>query len=111
MARSGLVIPGVVLSVGVLVFSWTVATFPGEWQEERLADLRFAPVRDASEPSKDKPSEPKAMALGDWIVPSWAGWAGNWLLAKEVSLHGLIFKSPVDPTTRRRRLPFSSTLV
>jgi uncharacterized protein YjbI with pentapeptide repeats len=61
------------LSLGAVLFSWTVATFPGEWQEDFLAK---------------------------WDKPRFA-----------VSLHDWVFNSAVDPVTRRRWLPFSSTLV
>jgi uncharacterized protein YjbI with pentapeptide repeats len=64
---------GLALSAGAVLFSWTAATFPGEWQEDHLAN--------------------------------WDGLRGA------NSLHNVIFNLPVDPTTRRRRLPVSSTLV
>ena len=64
---------GLALSACAVLFSWTAATFPGEWQEDHLANR--AGLRGAN------------------------------------SLHDLIFNLPVDPTTRHRRLPFSSTLV
>jgi len=64
---------GLALSLGAVLFSWTVATFPGEQQEEFLVN---------------------------WDKPRLA-----------VSLHDWVFNSPVDGTTRRRRLPFSNTLV
>ena len=47
---------GLALSFSALLFSWTVATFPGEWQEERLASWRSALVSHASEQANDKPS-------------------------------------------------------
>ncbi len=64
---------GFALSACAVLFSWTAATFPGEWQEGHLTN-------------------------GDGLGGS-------------ISLHDVIFNLPVDPTTRRRRLPFSSTLV
>ena len=64
---------GVAFTLGALLFSWTVATFPGEWQEDFLAKW-------------DRPRD-------------------------LVSLHDWLFNSPVDPISRRRWLPLSSTLV
>jgi uncharacterized protein YjbI with pentapeptide repeats len=64
---------GAALGLAVLVFSWAVATFPGEPQEELVANCSRCAI------------------LG--------------------SLRDRIFQSPVDPTNRRRRLPFSNTLV
>jgi hypothetical protein len=64
---------GLAFSILVLLFSWPIATFPGEWQEDRLLEL------DSS--------------------------------GRVISFRDRIFKSPVDPTTRRRRLPLSNTLV
>ena len=104
---------GVVLTACVFLFSWGIATFPGEWQEEHLSTWRFSPVGDAPEQGNARPSEPKGMSLENWIAPyaNWAGLVGNWVLTKEVSLHYSIFNSKVDETTRRRWLPFSNTLV
>ena len=80
---------GFALSLGILLFSWTVATFPGEWQEERLATWRFAPVSHASEQANDKPSGPQRMSLADWTATfrDWAARVGNWPLVKGASLH------------------------
>jgi uncharacterized protein YjbI with pentapeptide repeats len=64
---------GLALSACAILFSWTAATFPGEWQEVHL--------------------------------PKW----DKYLLA--ISLHDWIFHSEVNPTTRHRWLPLSSTLV
>jgi uncharacterized protein YjbI with pentapeptide repeats len=99
---------GVALSLVVVLFSWTVATFPGERQEDALLTWRFPPVGDPSKSANDNPSK-----LPIWTAPflNWVGSAGNWVLTKEVSLHDSIFNSEVDPTTRRRRLAFSNTLV
>ena len=103
-------IVGLAFTLGAFLFSWTVATFPGESQEERLATWRSALVSHASEQADVKPSEPPRMSLAatfrDRAAPFW-----NWVLTKEASLHDGIFNSEVDPTTRRRWLPFSSTLV
>jgi uncharacterized protein YjbI with pentapeptide repeats len=102
---------GFAFSLAVLLFSWASATFPGEWQEELLSTWRFTAVSDATEQAKDEPSEPEVRSLGNWVVPFWAGWAANRVLANAVSLHDWLFNSEVDDTTRRRRLPFSNTLV
>ncbi len=65
----------------VVLFSWTVVTFPGEWQEAHWLDLQVFPASDTNgQPVK-------------------------------VSLHDLVFNSQVDPFSRRRWLPVSSTLV
>ena len=64
---------GVLASASAFVFSWTTATFPGERQENFLA---------------------------------------NWdKLGVMISLHNWVFESPLDETTHRRWLPFSSTLL
>ncbi len=77
---------GFALSLGMVLFSWTVATFPGEWQES-VGWL----ANHASEQSERK----------DGIGGRFRG----------VSLHDWVFNSEIDLTTRRRRLPFSNTLV
>jgi uncharacterized protein YjbI with pentapeptide repeats len=64
---------GVALGLAVILFSWTVATFPGEPQEDLIA-----------------------------------GCSGCGLAS---SLRERIFESQVDPTNRRRQLPFSNRLV
>ena len=61
------------LSFGIVLFSWAVATFPDEPQEKLLAV---------------------------WDKKQWL-----------VSVHSQVFNSEVNIETRRRRLPFSSTLV
>ena len=72
---------GLVLSAFVVLFSWTAATFPGEWQEDHWPDGRPFLTTGESGP------------------------------AKKVSLHDWVFQSPVDPVSRRRWLPLSNTLV
>ena len=101
---------GAALSLAVLLFSWTVATFPSEWQEEALATWRFSPLSLASQQASDNQQR---MSLADWTADfrDWAAPVGNWLLMEGASLHDSIFNSEVDGTTRRRRLPFSNTLV
>jgi hypothetical protein len=69
------------LSACALLLSWTIATFPGESQDNRLAGWRVFATSDI---------------LGRPI---------------KVSLHDWLFNSKVDSTTRRRWFPFSSTLV
>jgi hypothetical protein len=73
VAKTAWAAVGLALSFCVLLFSWPIATFPGEWQENRLSALDRA--------------------------------------SRIVSFRNWIFKSPVDATTRRRRLPLSNTLV
>ena len=72
---------GFVLSFAVLLFCVTVVTFPGEWQDNRVAAWPLFPTIDAG---------------GQSI---------------KVSFHDWLFTSEVSPTTRHRWLPFSSTLV
>ncbi len=62
---------GFAFTVSAVLFSYTTATFPGEWLDAHVAHG----------------------------------------LGSRISLRDLIFDLPVDPTTRRRPLPFSSTLV
>jgi uncharacterized protein YjbI with pentapeptide repeats len=71
-----------ILAVG---FSWLVATFPGEPQDEVVAALKLIPV-----PNEDE--DPKGPV----------GWT---------SIHDLVFSGSVNPLTGRRRSPFSNTLV
>ena len=77
--------------LAVILFAGTVATFSGEWQEVYLASWQVLPA-----PNEWATQQP----FRDWIVNS-----------KKLSLHDWVFNSPVDPTTRRRLLPFSDTLV
>ncbi len=72
---------GLAFSVCLVFFSWAIASYRGEWQEDHLANWRIVPISDyTGTPTK-------------------------------VSLHNLVFNSEIDPTTRRRWLPFSNTLV
>ena len=105
-------IGGGVLTLGAVLFSSAVATFPGEWQEERLSKWQFAPVSHASDPANEKLSEPQRMSSADSTatLQDWAASSGNWVLTKEASLHDRLFNAAPDPFTGRR-LPFSSTLV
>jgi uncharacterized protein YjbI with pentapeptide repeats len=72
---------GLALSAGAVLFSWTAATFPGEWQERHWPDWRPFPVA-------DRDGRPTKVSFHDWV-----------------------FNLPVDDTTRRRKSLFSSTLV
>jgi uncharacterized protein YjbI with pentapeptide repeats len=80
---------GIASSFAALIFSWTVATFPGEWQEDLLPSFSVLPARWTS---KEGPSgEPES-----------ASW---------ISAHEWLFAGDVDVTTRRRKSLFSNTLV
>ena len=72
---------GVTFSACALIASWALATFPGEWQEERLA--AWKPIHEY-----DELRHPIMVSVHDWL-----------------------FQSRMDDTTHRRRLPLSSTLV
>jgi hypothetical protein len=72
---------GFVLSFLVVLFSWTAATFPGEWQEDHWPDVR------------------------PFLTTDQFG------RTKSVSLHDWVFHSKLDGISRRRWLPMSSTLV
>jgi uncharacterized protein YjbI with pentapeptide repeats len=91
---------GIGLTICVVLFSWTVATFPGERQEGHLPDWRFISTAD---PAESPTADPEA--------PTQIPYALAVRLPKNVSLHDWVFNSAVDPTARRRWLPFSSTLV
>ena len=70
------------LSLCVVLFSWTAATFSGEWQGDHWPeDWRIFPTSDDA-------GRPITVSFHDWV-----------------------FNSKVDPVARRRWLPFSSTLV
>jgi Pentapeptide repeats (8 copies) len=93
---------GVALSLAVLLFSVTVVTFPGEWQEARLPSWPILPAmaewgRPATE--NDTKGNQRTASIRDWLEN-----------AKRVSLHDWLFNAEPDFITRRR-LPFSSTLV
>ena len=72
---------GVTLTACALIASWALATFPGEWQEERLA--AWKPIHE-----RDETRHPIMVSVHDWL-----------------------FQSRIDGTTHRRQLPLSSTLV
>ena len=75
-------IVGLTVAFGAFLFSWKVATFPGEWQDH-LTEKEFF----------------------------WAPFPRPGLRPGEDPLRTLVFESEVDPTTRRRKSFFSSTLV
>jgi uncharacterized protein YjbI with pentapeptide repeats len=80
---------GLASSFAILGFSWAVATYPGEWQENHLPSVRVIPTRWFwdNEPSQESPS------------------------TSSVSLHEWFFAGEVDDITRRRKSLFSNTLV
>jgi uncharacterized protein YjbI with pentapeptide repeats len=78
---------GIALTVGAILFSTAVATFPGEWQEDHLPSARILP-----EITNDPPQS---------LIKT----------SEKVSLHDWIFDSPLNQITRHRLLPFSNTLV
>ena len=93
---------GVVLSVFAVLFSWTAATFPGEWQEDHLPEWRFIPaLTEWGKPAtkKDASGTPRSASFQDWVVN-----------AERLSLHDWLFSENPDPVSRRR-FPFSNTLV
>lgn len=98
---------GLVLGLAAVLFSGAVATFPGEWQEEDLPSAQIFPKMEELWVRSDELVQPKEQSFGDWIA-SYRDWALN---SEKVSLHDWVFKAPVDDATRRRRLPFSNTLV
>ena len=89
---------GFALSFAVLLFSVTVITFPGEWQEERLPSWQILPAL----AQWGKPvmfAEPATESFRDWVTN-----------ADRLSLHDWLFNEVPDSVSRRR-FPFSSTLV
>jgi len=99
---SGGIAIGFVLSAFVVLFSWTAATFPGEWQEEHWPEWRFLPaLAEWGNPAteKDRRSNPRTASFQDWVVN-----------AKRLSLHEWLFNEEPDSVSRRR-FPFSNTLV
>jgi hypothetical protein len=72
---------GALLTVCAVLVSLGLATFPGEWQTERLT--AWNPIHE-----RDRFGHPIMVSIHDWL-----------------------FESRVDDTTRRRRWPVSSTLV
>jgi Pentapeptide repeats (8 copies) len=98
---------GFVLTVGAILFSAAVATFPGEWQEDHLPSAQIFPAIKFGEERDDQSTQQAAQSVWDWAKGYW-----NWVRTSEkVSLHDWVFRSAVDETSRRRWLPFSNTLV
>jgi hypothetical protein len=78
-----------VATLAVLIFSWTVATYPGEWQEDRLPSVNVIPKR--------------------WV---WERAPRNeHRTAERISVHEWFFAGEVDDITGRRNSFFSNTLV
>ena len=87
---------GFVLSVCAVLFCCMAVTFPGEWQETHGPDWRFFPgFEEKHGIAVSANSFSRVRSFGE----------------TSVSLHDLLFNLPVDDTTRRRKSPFSSTLV
>jgi uncharacterized protein YjbI with pentapeptide repeats len=80
---------GLASSFAILGFSWTVATYPGEWQENHLPSVRVIPTR--------------------WFWDREPGQEST--STSSVSLHEWFFAGEVDDITRRRKSLFSNTLV
>jgi hypothetical protein len=98
---------GLALTIGVILFSAAVATFPGEWQEDHLPSAEILPqVEPASGPNNPSQQQRNG-SLWDWARMSW-DWVNR---SEKVSLHDWIFNSPLDGITRHRLLPFANTLV
>src|SRR5262249_43419331 len=92
-------VSGITLSLGVLLFSWTVAIFPGEWQGDNLPSWRLLPSLN---------EEPPRIAVLDWLVPKRQS-IRDWIFKSDrVSLRDWVFNSPVGETSRRRAFPFSN---
>jgi uncharacterized protein YjbI with pentapeptide repeats len=104
---------GLASSIIIIFFSLAVATFPGEWREDHLSEWAFAQGNEAFKQGSAEHARPKETSLEGWVEPvvSWGKSTWNSALNEGPSVHDVIFNSPVDQTTRRRWLPFSSTLV
>ena len=91
------------LSLAVLLFSVTIVTFPGEWQEERLPSWPILPrddrVRENQPTTTDGAGYLRRASIRDWVAN-----------AKRFSLRDWLFNELPD-TVRRRRFPFSNTLI
>ena len=98
---------GAALSAGAVLFSWTTATFPGEWQEGHLPSWWTVPVRFNLEHPRDESGRPKVASIHDPITA-----LRDWVFKSEkVSLHDWLFNGPVDDISRRRTSLFSNTLI
>jgi hypothetical protein len=59
---------GIASTFAALIFSWTIATFPGEWLEDHLPSFNVAPVRWAlEERPKDEPDSKKSVSAHEWL--------------------------------------------
>ncbi|SFK50294.1 pentapeptide repeat-containing protein [Methylocapsa palsarum] len=66
------------------------ARFPGEWLDQRIGDRRWIPANGFT---------------------AWLGATGAWGEPIPTSFHNLLFNGAIDDVTRRRKSPFSTTLV
>jgi uncharacterized protein YjbI with pentapeptide repeats len=85
------------LGLVAVFFSWIVVTFPGEWQEARLATWRFTKAKDA--------------AAGQTPLYLRAGISGIGDEQMKGSIHDLMFKVRVDWTRRRVDSLIPNTIV
>jgi uncharacterized protein YjbI with pentapeptide repeats len=91
-----------VIAIAAILFSWAVATFPGEWQEEALSSWPILPsMAEWGKPGaeKDASGKPRTASFRDWA-----------LNARKLSLHDWLFNEELDSVSRHR-FPFSNTLV
>ena len=95
----------VVASIFTILFSWTVATIPDEWQESHLPSLEIIPTD--WQPART--SEP--LHAGDSAGHATRAPESWFASTKPTSLHKLVFNGGVDSTTRRRTSLSSNTLV
>jgi uncharacterized protein YjbI with pentapeptide repeats len=95
---------GFAFRLGAIFFAGAVATFPGEWQKNHLPGATIFPKLTEA---NDEAAQLKEQSFGEWIA-SYRDWI---VKSGKVSLDDWLFNSPVDRVTRRRRLPFSNTLV
>ncbi|MGJ0427390.1 pentapeptide repeat-containing protein [Methylocystis sp.] len=82
------------LGLAVVIFAWTVATFPGEWQEDHLPSFAVVPTK--------------------WFGPEYVPQAApgtSRIVADWISLHQWVFDGDVDLRTRRRASPLTNTLI
>ena len=87
---------GLALSVGAVLFSWTVGDLSRRVAGGHLPSWRILPAIEWDQP-KSKATRGRC--------------SGSSRECAQVSLHDWVFNVPFDPITRRRWLPFSSTLV
>ena len=93
---------GGALTLAAMLFSGTVVTFPGEWQEDYWPEWRLLPaLSEWANPGTEKD------ASGNLRVASFQDWFIN---AERLSLHDWLFNEYLDLISRRR-FPLSNTLV